>query len=313
MQPTSANPEMTFDAQQQQCKKEEVGAALKTALADFAADPLGSAAIFKSVQNTNGAVFSDAAMLLLTLAEPSPGVNAIARLAGRDPRVIDLLLLKDHLSLVSARAAVRHLTDAEPLFGLQMFRKVLQAFGGEARSIPAPTAMRMFYLLDQASDWSRFTPYLIQLSRHPSQHVRSKSVVLLGRGNHNMSRTREFLTSPEARMRANAVESLWGHEEISIVKLLQECSGDPHHRVAVAALVGLGRLGDLKASAQLVSLASSDDHIVRAAAAWGLGQVGRPEMAAEFTTILETLTNDPDPKVQKMARTSLERLGSPAS
>jgi HEAT repeat protein len=302
---------MSLDAQPES-KKEEAGAALKAALADFTANPVGSAAIFKSMQNANGEVFAGAATLLLGLADPSPGVTAIARLAGKDPRVIDLLLLKNQLPLASARLAVRHLTDAEPLFGLQMIRKVLQAFG-EGPSIPAPTAMRLLQILDQASDCSRLTPYLIQLLRHPSQHVRSKSVVLLGRGNHNMSRTREFLTSPEARVRANAVESLWGLEEAGVVKLLQEFSGDSHHRVAVNALVGLSRLGDMNASARLVSLASSEDRAVRAAAAWGLGQVSRPEMAAEFTTVLETLTADPDPKVQKMARVSLERLGSPAA
>ncbi len=39
-----------------------------------------------------------------------------------------------------------------------------------------------------------------------------------------------------------------------------------------------------------------------------MGQVDRPDAAVDFSAALQTLAADPEQKVQKMARASLERL-----
>lgn len=307
MQPITANPEMPMSTQHK--REEDARASMKAAVADFAANPVGATAILQSLQNANSRVFASAASLLLSVSDSSPAVNTIARLAAQDPHVIDLVLQETPLPPSAARLATRHLTGAEPLFGIRVIRKVIQDFK-DVHNIPPSVALRLLQILDQPLDCSRLTPYLIQLMRHPSQHVRSKCVLLLGRGNLNMSRTREYLASQDPRIRANAVESLWDREDASTVKILQECSGDSHHRVAVTALAGLSRMGNAKASARLVNLASSAEPVVRAAAAWGLGHAKRPETMGEFKNVLETLTVDPEPNVQKMARTSLEKLSA---
>ena len=132
----------------------------------------------------------------------------------------------------------------------------------------------------------------------------------MGRGNLNLSRTKEYMSSPVPRVRANAVESLWDHEEASIRKALQECSEDPNQRVAVNALVGLCRLGDPEASTRLVAMAKSENPVARAGSAWGMGHVMRPEFLAAFKVELESLAEDPEPKVRDMARRSLESLSN---
>jgi HEAT repeat protein len=188
-----------------------------------------------------------------------------------------------------------------------MIRKVIQDHG-EVGLIPPGIALRLLKILDKSSDCSRLTNHLIQFVRHPSQHVRSKGVLLMGRWNVNINRTKEYLLSPVPRVRANAVESIWDHPDAGIRKALQDCSRDSSQRVAVNALVGLSRLGDMEASRRLAGMAKSPDPVARAGAAWGMGHVNRAEMAAEFRAVLELLVADPDSKVADIARRSLEGL-----
>jgi hypothetical protein len=286
---------------------DDPGTVLINALAAFAGDPGSSTATMRSLQKSDPGRFVYAAGQLLGSAEKSAGSKVLAGLVASDPLVVDMLLRDQQIPLAAATAAASQIIDADPLFDIRLVKGVIQ---DSDEVIPAPLAMRLLRILDQASDCSRLTSYLIKLSSHQSQHVRSKSVLLVGRGNHNISRARKFLSSPEPRVRANAVESLWDRPDPGTLKILVECSQDPHQRVAINALVGLCRLGDSKAPGQLVDLARSENPVARAGAAWGMGQVNRLEVVAEFRAALETLTGDSEQKVQKMARMSVEKLAS---
>ncbi len=259
----------------------------------------------RGLQKSDPGSFVRAATLLLGSVEASAGAKVLAGLAAPDPMVIEILLREEQIPLAAAARAATHLVNADPLFDIRLARRVIPDRG---EVIPVPIAMRLLRILDKASDCSRLTSHLIKFVTHQSQHVRSKSVLLVGRGNLSLSRCRQFLSSPEPRVRANAVESLWDHPDAGTHKILMQCSQDPHQRVAVNALVGLCRLGDAKAPAQLVRLALSDNPVARAGAAWGMGQVSRPEVAVDFSAALQTLAADPEQKVQKMARASLEKL-----
>ena len=146
--------------------------------------------------------------------------------------------------------------------------------------------------------------YLTQLERHPSAEVRSKAALLLGRGNVNVGRVRRFLTSQDARLRANAVESLWGMNTPQARALFWDATADSNRRVAINALVGLCKAGDAEARRKLVDLIYGDDPVSRRAAVWAMGKLGDPE----FAQILAPLQNDPDENMRKMAAQSLALL-----
>jgi HEAT repeat protein len=287
--------------------KTGTAAAMEEALAAFSGDAGGAAAL-RALQKRDPLEFARAAIQVLASGEPSPGLKVVAELVASSGLIVDLLLLQGEIPVPTAAAALKGVSVTDPLFEIRMIRKVIQDYG-EVGSIPPGIALRLLKILDKTSDCSRLTNHLIQFVRHPSQHVRSKSVLLMGRGNVNLNRTKEYLLSPVPRVRANAVESIWDHPDAGIRKTLQESSRDSSQRVAVNALVGLSRLGDMEASRRLAGMAKSQDPVARAGAAWGMGHVNRPEMAAEFRAVLELLAGDPDSKVADMARRSLEAVG----
>jgi hypothetical protein len=290
--------------------KGNIQTAIQEALAANASDPPGSVASLRALQKQDPLEFARFAVQLLASEEASPGLKTVAELTATTGPIGDVLLLQREIPVPTAAAVIKRLNAADPLFEIRMIRKAIQDHR-EVNSIPLPIALRLLQILDKSSDCSRLTNHLIQFVRHPSQHVRSKSVLLMGRGNLNLNRTKEYLLNPVARVRANAVESIWDHPDAGIRGALQECSRDSSQRVAVNALVGLCRLGDTEAARRLAGMAKSEDPVARAGAAWGMGHVNRPEMAGEFRAVLEILSGDSESKVRDMARKSLVGLAPP--
>ncbi len=165
-------------------------------------------------------------------------------------------------------------------------------------------------MLNEVSDSSRITPYLIQFLRHPNSHVRSKAVLMLGKANMNVGRTRQFLASEEPRIRANTIESLWDNPSPEARMVLLQCIHDPAQRVVINALVGLCRLGDKDAPKRLIALSQAPEPVVRAGAAWGMGHASVGKIREEFQGALDALCADPDSKVQAMAKRVLKRVES---
>jgi HEAT repeat protein len=115
---------------------------------------------------------------------------------------------------------------------------------------------------------------------------------------------RKRLQEVDARVRANAVESLWGTDSTSARAVLKEASRDHHHRVAANALVGLHRIGAYDVTASLQKMAQGEDPMGRAAAAFAMGQI----LNADFKPVLESLLKDPSPQVRSQALRSLIRM-----
>jgi HEAT repeat protein len=191
----------------------------------------------------------------------------------------------------------------------RLMRKMLENADGLGAAVPREIALRVMSMVEAISDCSRVTVYLTQLERHPRSEVRSKAALLLGRGSGNVGRVRRFLSSQDARLRANAVESLWGMNTPQARALFWDAAADPNRRVAINALAGLCKAADAEARRKLVDLIRGDDHVSRRGAVWAMGKLGDPE----FAEILAPLQNDPDENMRKMAMQSLALLRFPSA
>jgi hypothetical protein len=89
----------------------------------------------------------------------------------------------------------------------------------------------------------------------------------------------------DPRVRADAVEGLWGQKTEFAVKEFRSAAEDPHHRVAACGWVGLHMAGAPDAAAGLLEMAAHPDTRFRAAAAWAMGRTGDPK----FKTALEQI------------------------
>jgi HEAT repeat protein len=211
-------------------------------------------------------------VLLAALTDPSlPNEKAlaVARFAARIDPDIDLVLARALIDNMSASLVRRH--------------------------------ERLMEIFTVISDRVRVSPSLVRLLRHPNPHVRSKTVLLIGRRNRSEQWIRQRLSDTDARIRANAVEALWGLRTNRARDLLRSLVSDSNNRVAGNAMFGLYKLGDASIIPGIEALARHESAPFRATAAWVMGETGDPR----FTGILAGLLRDPDAVVRKRAFVAL--------
>jgi HEAT repeats len=248
-----------------------------------------------------------ALQLLIAAEEKSPGLRCAADLLMAGSPLADLLLNQEILTLQAAASLARKMTWVEPFLEVFLVRHAVTKAGGKVGAIKSTAALYVLELVDVISDCSRLGSYLIQFLNHPNDKVRSKAALMLGRSNWNRLRLEILLASEDSRLRANAVESLWGHSNADVRKILWSASSDPSGRVVVNALLGLCRAGDRKAYLNLAELGDTPDPVLRRGAAWAMGETGD----VEFEGALEKLTQDGDAKVRAMAAKSRKKLRKP--
>jgi hypothetical protein len=148
--------------------------------------------------------------------------------------------------------------------------KLLAEAGGDLRLVSAERALEALTRIEEEPGLWGLIRYL---AHHPSAHLRSKIALLVGRANPDVERVRSLMATSDGRLRANAVESLWGSSDPAVLELFRSAANDPYSRVAVNALVGLSRAGDMAAHERLARWASFEDSPRRAGALWALAEL----------------------------------------
>ncbi len=204
---------------------------------------------------------------------------------------------EDALSL--ARAAKR----VDPLVDVMLARSLADsAMRSGAVQVADPS--RLMDILCEIADAGRIMPSLMRMMRHPNSHLRSKAVKLIGRGSLSARWVMGRLSESDPRIRANAVESLWGVDTPEARTLLSFAANDGDNRVAGNALLGLYYLGATSALADVMKLAGAESTPFRSSAAWVMGEAGDPR----FTESLRRMISDPDAVVRKRAFAALARI-----
>ncbi len=198
----------------------------------------------------------------------------MAQFADHPHEFLAALIEERALPLDAVIVVARCLAQLDPILDVRLVQALLSVFPEGVARIPAPLLMRVLRIAENVSGCERLSSYLVIFLRHPSPEVRSKATLLIGRANLNLTRVGELLKSPDSRIRANAVESLWGQTDRKVQALLLEAAKDPAARVAVNALVGLYEAGRSEARARLEEMAASPDASVRMSAEWGLRRLG---------------------------------------
>ncbi len=212
-------------------------------------------------------------------------------------------LCDSNLSREEALALGRAAKRVDPMVDVSLARGLADSAIGESATIIADPA-RVMEILCEIGDPARIMPSLMRLLRHPNAYLRSKAVKMIGRGSRSVKWVMGRLSESDPRVRANAVESLWGVDTVEARTLLTFAASDANNRVVGNALLGLYYAGDAAVLADFTKLALHESMIFRSTAAWIMGESGD----CRFTDSLRRLLSDPDSVVRKRAFAALSRI-----
>ena len=259
--------------------------------------------------------FSDTLWQSLGLSQPGPYFAAILSFINLPPRTASELRLCQYLcSINQFYVYVAGLTTFSPPALTNLCRtlmridtrfdvKLISALA-ESDAVDSEMFTRVLSVLDQLSPGGRLTMTLARVQRDAAPAVASKVALLMGRRVSNPMWVKSQLASPDARTRANVVETLWGIDSDEARETLVAALADSNNRVVGNAVLGLYLLKDGKTEARVQAMAAHREPSFRMTAAWLAGRIG----TAACRRVLALAVNDPDSKVRDTAERAFRAL-----
>ena len=273
----------------------------------FDQDAVGNRDLIRELLANDRQAFYSNALKILRTRDDSRGVQyLVALLAANDlllPALCDPALSREQARSL-ARAAIR----VDPAADIEL-AKWLADYVAEGEPVQFEHASRLLDILGEISDGSRILPSLMRLMRRSNSNLRSKAVLIIGRRCRSAQWAQQRLAEKDPRIRANAVEGLWGVDSEAVRELLQFAARDPNNRVSGNALLGLYYLGDCSVIPEILKMAGHESALFRSTAAWVMGESGDPR----FREALAGLLKDPNSAVRKRGFAALGRIKAAAA
>jgi hypothetical protein len=281
----------------------DTAASLTALMRNFDRDGVTSRRLIDELLQAAPEVFREAAVQVLKNADDSRAVQCLIGVLVAHGMLLSVLChpaLSREQVMVVARIAQRVDSTAESAIAKGLADSVISNDPG----VRPKDAGRLLEVLSEISDGNRILPSLLRLLRHPDPHLRSKAVKMIGSGTRSAKWVQGRLAETDPRVRANAIESLWGLDSPEARELLQASVRDGDNRVAGNALVALHRIGDSGVIPDYFRMAAHDSQRFRVTAAWAMGEAADPR----FSETLARLLRDTHPPVRTRALAGLGRI-----
>jgi hypothetical protein len=248
------------------------------------------------------ALFFEAAMKRLRTSEASDAHRFLAILALRHEELTGYLANPANGSREASVKLFKRFLDVDPSFDVKLARKLPdRGYTNHAEAFDPARCTRALDILDSTSRGRRLLPILGHLPNSSDQKVAAKATLFVGRRVQSPSWSANLLTSSDQRIRANAVEALWGLDTQPAVRLLEKCVEDRNNRVMGNALLGLHIVSHRSIESELLALARNGSPDRRSTSAWVMGKTAQER----WTEKLTALVKDEHPQVRSMALRSL--------
>ncbi|HUE23595.1 MAG TPA: HEAT repeat domain-containing protein [Bryobacteraceae bacterium] len=283
----------------QQAAPQNIGEAVVYWLARYSQNPSEAARNIRELAARAPEQLTETALSLFQAGACGEGARFLASLLVSDRTVAKLC--DPGASLEGSICAAKALMQYEPHFDARFAKSLLKN-----EQMTREVRQRGLAVLEKLGGGGRLIPILIQFMRDPDSHVRSKTALMFGQIMATRGIMDRLMADADARVRANFVEGLWNCPAgIDCRPLFRQALNDSNHRVAVNALVGLHRLGEIRDVVRHVSkMARRPEALFRAAVAWVMGETGDDR----YSGVLRHMLRDPDPPVRLNALRSLRRI-----
>ena len=266
---------------------------------DFPQNPAVISRALRKLSDEHWPDFLTSSLSVLAEGVASHGGRYLVSLLLRENALHGALCDPALLTISQAADIARLALVVDPHFGVEFARRLTSL-----EAINEQEAERILKIVEEVSDSMRIRPSLVPLLHHPNRRIRSKAALLIGRSNRNPELAEEQVSDEDARVRANAVEALWGIDDPACAAFFHEAARDRHQRVAGNAIVGLYKLHDVSSIRLLHELADRPSLDWQITAAWAIGITGSPR----FQPALTRLMNAGDPHLRQHAVRSLSRI-----
>lgn len=245
---------------------------------------------------------------------PDEGGNAermLGHLLLRQESLLDQLASPEENSRGKATELFKRFQKMDASFDVRLARKLpCRGAWSQPGAFDGGRSGRALDILDETSQGRRLLPILGHLPDSSDPRISARATLFVGRRVQSADWTARQLSRSDPRIRANAVEALWGVKTPTAMHLFDECVKDPHNRVAGNALVGLHIGGREDAIERVIEMSNDPYPERRITSAWAMGRLAVDGFAERLTEMVR----DEDLNVRGMALRALMliRKTSPA-
>jgi hypothetical protein len=232
-------------------------------------------------------MFMPAAIKHLRLNKTSNAHRLLTVLLLRQDKLLEHLATPANNTRDGAVNLFRRFLEVDTSFDVKMAHKLPgRSYLNQSDAFDSMRSARALDILDETSRGRRLLPILGHLPESSDNRISSKATLFVGRRVQNPEWTRKQLARSDQRIRANAVEALWGLQTPPTLALLEECVNDQNHRVAGNSLVGLHLAGRENVLRETMTMSRLDRPEARSTAAWVMGKIGKPAFAPRLAELV---------------------------
>jgi hypothetical protein len=212
-----------------------------------------------------------------------------------------------NLAKAEAMALGGAATRVDPKTDVALVRGLADSAGPDGGPVPMEAAPGWMEILAEISDGSRILPWMMRLMRHSNPSIRSKAVLMIGRGGQSVQWLKGCMAQANPRIRANAIEAMGSVNSREAQVVLRFALADANNRVVGYALLGLLHWGLLCYSGNRENGPSRSRPFPL------LGHVGDGRnRRSRFTKTLVRMLVEPNAVVRKRAFTGIGRIKAAA-
>ena len=234
----------------------------------FEANPAVSLQRLRALKTADFPSFVKTGSTLLQSGKDSRLARLILHLICENDASLDSLLFdNDGLDASTAGSIAILAAKVDPKLQTRWLNELKEEIENGDLEAKADKVIRRLEVLALCADPIRLAPTLSLLCSYADPRIRSKAVLLstqLSAG----TRIPSAIGDSNERVRANAIEAIWGRRDKQALEVFQAGITATNHRIAGNSLLGLHLAGQLSCIRGIYDMAEDEDPLRSAAGVW---------------------------------------------